>query len=602
MATDFGGKGSRRTFAARLLREVQAQSALSGTLVPQIAALPAGTLVSTDRLPAVSAGGAGKTLTPANFRTFILPDGDKGDITTSASGATWTIDAGAVSYAKIQNVAANTFLANATGSPATVQEIATNRIPLFASAITGTPSGTTYLRGDGTWATVTGGSGDVVGPASSTDHAIARFDLTTGKLLQNSNAILTDAGTLTLDAGSTTNALVVTTTGSIKQSIRHDSGNRWDTTVSSGGFVSFNAVGSDARFGFEDRVSVSVIDDDDPALQVSATGTNAAISTTALNMTAQASHTSGTMASLIGIIAQASIQGTGGTVTAATGLRASVSRGNGTLVDGIGVDVQALSSTMTNAYGIRVGNVTGGSSLNYAIYTGTGLVRFGDTVQGTKVNIEGVAASSIANSLLSVSGIIPGSGGTAYGAAFEVRTTATGQTTNAFTSKVIADVGGTYNAIVGVGIEANVVGGGGITITENYGLRVASQTAGVTNYAIYTGTGLVRFGDAVTSTSTITGTSLIGTTRVTAPLIGTTTATDVVFDRNSVTQLTLGSLLATFAGSVNAVTEYRVAGTKVVGAQGATISDPTGGTVQDSEARTAINTIIDRLQAHGLIA
>jgi hypothetical protein len=35
-----------------------------------------------------------------------------------------------------------------------VQEIATTRIPLFAGSITGTPSGTTYLRGDGAWATV----------------------------------------------------------------------------------------------------------------------------------------------------------------------------------------------------------------------------------------------------------------------------------------------------------------------------------------------------------------------------------------------------------------------------------------------------------------
>ena len=38
------------------------------------------------------------------------------------------------------------------------------------------------------------GTGDVVGPASSTDHAIARFDLATGKLIQNSTAILSDAG------------------------------------------------------------------------------------------------------------------------------------------------------------------------------------------------------------------------------------------------------------------------------------------------------------------------------------------------------------------------------------------------------------------------
>jgi hypothetical protein len=37
-------------------------------------------------------------------------------------------------------------------------------------------------------------------------------------------------------------------------------------------------------------------------------------------------------------------------------------------------------------------------------------------------------------------------------------------------------------------------------------------------------------------------------------------------------------------------------------AQQATISDPSGGATQDAEARTAINTIIDRLQAFGLIA
>ena len=38
-----------------------------------------------------------------------------------------------------------------------------------------------------------GGSGDVVGPASSTDNAIARFDLTTGKLIQNSGVTISDS-------------------------------------------------------------------------------------------------------------------------------------------------------------------------------------------------------------------------------------------------------------------------------------------------------------------------------------------------------------------------------------------------------------------------
>lgn len=41
-----------------------------------------------------------------------------------------------------------------------------------------------------------GGSGDVVGPASATDNALARFDTTTGKLIQNSAATLSDTGAL----------------------------------------------------------------------------------------------------------------------------------------------------------------------------------------------------------------------------------------------------------------------------------------------------------------------------------------------------------------------------------------------------------------------
>jgi hypothetical protein len=46
-------------------------------------------------------------------------------------------------------------------------------------------------------ASTAGASGDVVGPASSTDNALARFDTTTGKLIQNSVGILSDAGVLT---------------------------------------------------------------------------------------------------------------------------------------------------------------------------------------------------------------------------------------------------------------------------------------------------------------------------------------------------------------------------------------------------------------------
>lgn len=43
----------------------------------------------------------------------------------------------------------------------------------------------------------TTGGGDVVGPASATDNAITRFDLTTGKLIQNSLVTVADDGAIT---------------------------------------------------------------------------------------------------------------------------------------------------------------------------------------------------------------------------------------------------------------------------------------------------------------------------------------------------------------------------------------------------------------------
>lgn len=53
-----------------------------------------------------------------------IADGDKGDITVSASGATWTIDNSVVTYAKIQNVSAtDRILGRSTAGAGVVQEI-----------------------------------------------------------------------------------------------------------------------------------------------------------------------------------------------------------------------------------------------------------------------------------------------------------------------------------------------------------------------------------------------------------------------------------------------------------------------------------------------
>lgn len=47
---------------------------------------------------------------------------------------------------------------------------------------------------------------------------------------------------------------------------------------------------------------------------------------------------------------------------------------------------------------------------------------------------------------------------------------------------------------------------------------------------------------------------------------------------------------------------FKVAGNQVLGAQGAAVSDASGGSTIDAEARTAINVLLARLRTHGLIA
>jgi len=83
-------------------------------------------------------------------------------------------------------------------APANRLSLAAGSVNVGALNTTGTASSSTYLRGDMAWSS--NPLGDVTGPGSSTDNALARFDSTTGKILLNSTATLSDAGTLTATA------------------------------------------------------------------------------------------------------------------------------------------------------------------------------------------------------------------------------------------------------------------------------------------------------------------------------------------------------------------------------------------------------------------
>lgn len=115
-----------------------------------------------------------------------LTDGDKGDITVSSSGTTWTIDNTAVTYAKIQNVTDNRLLGRSAGTSGSVQEIT------IGSGLSLSGGSLSSIAGGGSVTTVsvvsTNGFAGTVANATTTP-AITISTTITGILKGNGTAI-----------------------------------------------------------------------------------------------------------------------------------------------------------------------------------------------------------------------------------------------------------------------------------------------------------------------------------------------------------------------------------------------------------------------------
>lgn len=137
--------------------------------------------------------------------------------------------------------------------------------------------------------------------------------------------------------------------------------------------------------------------------------------------------------------------------------------------------------------------------------------------------------------------------------------------------------------------------------------------------------GVVCFSDTTTPAFTVTGAG--AATFASSVSCAGLTSTDTIFSSNGTVQTIMsygsthgtigtnsahdlylirgGSQKATLTASafnLSSGVALQINGIQIVGAQGAAVADASGGATVDAEARTAINTLLARMRAHGAIA
>jgi hypothetical protein len=122
-----------------------------------------------------------------------IADGDKGDITVSGSGLTWTIDTNVVSLSKLAQIATARILGRTTALTGDVEALTgtevTAMLDAFASGTKGlapaSGGGTTnFLRADGTWAV----------PSSTASSSLSAITVTTNTTSAHATVNLTTNG------------------------------------------------------------------------------------------------------------------------------------------------------------------------------------------------------------------------------------------------------------------------------------------------------------------------------------------------------------------------------------------------------------------------
>jgi hypothetical protein len=234
-------------------------------------------------------------------------------------------------------------------------------------------NGTVWQKVDNTDA-----GGDVVGPSSATDNAIARFDTTTGKLLQNSVVLVGDTGVVTG---------VTELTASTKVVSPH-----FDAQNSAGGALRNASGTAQLQWGGGGGNNLSV----DVAININPANAQVAISPTGTGSVAINPATAGTMNNMvIGGTTPLAITGTTITATSFVGSGASLTNVVNSLAASTGISVSGSTGAVT------VTNTAPDQTV--AIASGTGI-----SVTGTYPNFTVTNTSpSSGGTVTSVTGTAP---------------------------------------------------------------------------------------------------------------------------------------------------------------------------------------------------
>ncbi len=320
------------------------------------------------------------------------------------------------------------------------------------------------------WVTNSGG-GDVSGPASSTDNALARFDGTTGKIIQNSVGILDDLGNLSglLSVSATTVvASSSTITNMFGSAITVTSGTFSNLTATSATIPNLSATSVTAAsstitnmFGTTLSVTSATIPN------ISATSVTAE-SSTITNMFGSA-ITVTTLTSTVGTIANLSAT----TINTSNITATSIAGSSSTITNMFGTTLSVTSATIPN---LSATSVTAASS------TITNM--FGTTLSVTSATIPNITATSVTASSSTITNM--------FGSAITV-------TSATITAATISSLSTT--SINTANITATSITGGSSTITNMFGsaITVTSVTATAGNITTLIATSINSSNITVTS-------------------------------------------------------------------------------------------------------